>query len=183
MKKKPTKKGGGRKGCAIAVLAVLALTVGASFAHSQEAYHWTDPVRWSFAVGGGYVWHTGEETNLPTTREEFEVGGFGAYNIVPNFSAAGYAVRGLENRTWRAGLGPRLSVWKSPDGLHGASVSLRYAWHAGPKEELPRFPHEFEVGGEYGFKFSERIILGATSAYGLDSHTFRSSVGARYKLL
>jgi len=161
------------------------LCVFACSAHAQEPpvfYHWSDPVRLSFGVGGGYVWHTGEEANLPTTRKEFEVGGFGAYNIVPNLSFAGYAVRGFENRTWRVGLGPRLGVWKSDDKNHAASVSLRYAWHAGPESELPAFKHEWEAGGEYGFTFSPKVILAAYSAFGLDSHTFRSSVGARYKL-
>jgi hypothetical protein len=188
MKKKPMPKKSNRRSLALAILALVALNIGwAALSHAEpvagQVYQWTDPVRLSFGVGGGYTWHTGEEASLPTTRKEFEVGAFGAYNIVPNFSAAGYAVRGFENRTWRAGLGPRLTVWKSVDKQHGASVSLRYAWHAGPAEELPAFRHEWEVGAEYGFQFSPKVIIGATSAYGLDSHTSRSTVAARYRLL
>jgi hypothetical protein len=192
MKKKPGRPcvTPGRTSFALAVLAALALSLGLSaMAHAQEpvpdpvpTYHWTDPVRFSLGVGGGYAFHSGEDANLPTHRKEWEVGGFAAYNIVPGLSAAFYVVRGFENRTWRAGLGPRLSVWRSEDKNHAASVSLRYAWHAGPPDELPAFKHEWEAGAEYGFAFSPKVVLGASSAFGLDSHTFRSALGARYRL-
>lgn len=188
-KPKPMKKGGGKMPCLI-VLAVVALWVGAAaifdVASAQTAppnYSWSDFAhRGSFGVGGGYAFHSGDESNLPATRKEWEVGAYGAYNVVPNFSVAGYGVRGFENRTWRVGLGPRLGVWKSDDKNHAVSVSLRYAWHAGPAEELPHFPHEWEAGAEYGFKFSPKVIFAASSAFGLDNHTFRSSLGARYAL-
>lgn len=170
--------------CLFLVVAIAALACTRP-AHADEAtnYAWNDVAhRGSFGVGAGYAWHTGEESNLPTTRKEFEAGAYGAYSIVPVLTGTAYAVRGFDNRTWRAGIGPRLKVWKSTDARQGASVSLRYAWHAGPESELPSFRHEWEMGAEYGYRISDPLSFVGTSAFGFDSHTFRSAVGLRYRL-
>lgn len=164
------------------VLSLLAF-VAAATVHAQTAYKWSDiKARGSFGVEGGYAWHTGTETNLPSIRKEWQAGVVGAYNLVPNLSASAYVVRGFDNRTWRASLGPRMTVWRSPDAKQSAAVGLAYAWHAGPKENLPTFPHEFEGNAYWGMAVTDRIVLGASTGYGLDNKTFRSVIGATYAL-
>jgi hypothetical protein len=152
-------------------------------AQDSTSYSWANlAARGSAGVQGGYAWHTGTESNLPSIRKEWQVGLVGAYNLVPNLSLAAYVVRGFDNHTWRAAVGPRLTVWRSVDRKQAAAVGLAYAWHAGPAENLPRFPHEWEGNAAWGLSVSERFIIGASTAYGLDNKTFRSVLGVTYVL-
>lgn len=69
------------------------------------------------------------------------------------------------------------------------AVGGNYGWHDGEVSNLPAFRKEVEVGvyGAYSLtsyqnadgQWKPRLILTASSLYGLDNRTFHTSVGVR----
>jgi hypothetical protein len=176
-----------RKGIMMFLLGIAAATAFAAeppdAAYMQSApgveYPLTDARhRATFALGGNYEFYSAQGTEVaPPFNKEFSLGAFGAWNIVPKFSAVGSIAYGVDNQFVRTAFGASYTVIPGPVAL---GVGMQYEWFGKAGDTVPPQPQkEFAIGLRGGYPLNNWLVAAGSSFYAADTKQIRSALGLR----
>ena len=102
-----------KKSLALLLFLILALAAAAGKpAHAADDVPLLSVTRLQLAGGANYLWYGAEASEpTPSFGKEWEVGVYGAYNLVPSVDLVGSVAWGLDNKLYQTRIGVRLALF------------------------------------------------------------------------